>query len=145
MINSLYKETFHLKRRPIEKQVIDLNEELLNKQNTPPRISNLGLSLNIFQRVVIPLFLLFRVSLLSRPKLQNFFGSISIYCPKIFITLDLLHCLIYSQPVSMTSFLLGLLMIFFGYEGNNLNFFFSSEGLFQRSFVSFIAVFIAQK
>lgn len=36
MINSLYKETFHLKRRPIEKQVIDLNEELLNKQNTPP-------------------------------------------------------------------------------------------------------------
>lgn len=144
MINSLYKETFHLKRRPIEKQVIDLNEELLNKQNTP-RISNLGLSLNIFQRVVIPLFLLFRVSLLSRPKLQNFFGSISIYCPKIFITLDLLHCLIYSQPVSMTSFLLGLLMIFFGYEGNNLNFFFSSEGLFQRSFVSFIAVFIAQK
>lgn len=48
MINSLYKETFHLKRRPIEKQVIDLNEELLNKQNTPPCISNLGLSLNIF-------------------------------------------------------------------------------------------------
>lgn len=47
MINSLYKEIFHLKRRPIEKQIIDLNDELLNKQNTP-RISNLGLSLNIF-------------------------------------------------------------------------------------------------
>lgn len=47
MINSLYKEIFHLKRRPIEKQIIDLNDELLNKQ-TPPRISNLGLSLNIF-------------------------------------------------------------------------------------------------
>ena len=36
MINSLYKEIFHLKRRPIEKQIIDLNDELLNKQNTPP-------------------------------------------------------------------------------------------------------------
>lgn len=48
MINSLYKEIFHLKRRPIEKQIIDLNDELLNKQNTPSRISNLGLSLNIF-------------------------------------------------------------------------------------------------
>lgn len=36
MINSLYKETFHLKRRPIEKQIIDPDGELLNKQNTPP-------------------------------------------------------------------------------------------------------------
>ena len=36
MINSLYKETFHLKRRPIEKQIIDPDCELLNKQNTPP-------------------------------------------------------------------------------------------------------------
>lgn len=35
MINSLYKETFHLKRRPIEKQIIDPDGELLNKQNTP--------------------------------------------------------------------------------------------------------------
>lgn len=36
MINSLYKETFHLKRRPIEKQIIDPDGELLNKQNPPP-------------------------------------------------------------------------------------------------------------
>lgn len=54
MINSLYKEIFHLKRRPIEKQIIDLNDELLNKQNTPPRISNLGLSLNIFYLCLAP-------------------------------------------------------------------------------------------
>ena len=53
MINSLYKEIFHLKRRPIEKQIIDLNDELLNKQ-TPPRISNLGLSLNIFYLCLAP-------------------------------------------------------------------------------------------
>ena len=73
MINSLYKETFHLKRRPIEKQIIDPDGELLNKQNTPPRTSHLGFSHNIFQRATIPLVLLFSFSLLSRPVLQIFF------------------------------------------------------------------------
>ena len=91
MINSLYKETFHLKRRPIEKQIIDPDGELLNKQNTPPRTSHLWFSHNIFQRATIPLVLLFSFSLLSRPVLQIFFDSISIYCPKIFISLDLLN------------------------------------------------------
>ena len=48
MINSLYKETFHLKRRPIEKQIIDPDGELLNKEKHPPRTSHLGFSHNIF-------------------------------------------------------------------------------------------------
>ena len=52
MINSLYKEIFHLKRRPIEKQIIDLNDELLNKQNTPPPYKQF----RSFSQYLLPVF-----------------------------------------------------------------------------------------